>query len=62
MTPDLLRIIARLKQDMADHAQAAMLQPKPDPYFHGQQVGTYHGVLHALNVIDEIMAEDNEQE
>lgn len=58
----IVRAIIKCKDTMAEHAEAAMLFPKSDPYQHGSQVGCYHGMQKAVEILESILRDDNEKE
>lgn len=57
MTPQEQEAIDRIEQLMEDWAVANMEMPKSDPYEHGVQVGKYHGLKQALDLIEEVHKE-----
>ena len=60
MNSIIAKAIMELDKVMEEHATACMLYPKPDPYGHGVQIGSYHGVLKAKNVLQDIMKDEEE--
>jgi hypothetical protein len=61
MNSVLAKAIMELDKVMAEHATACMLYPKPEPYGHGVQVGSYHGVLKAKEVLQGILKDEEER-
>jgi hypothetical protein len=61
MNAIITKAIMELDRVMTEHATACMLYPKPDPYGHGVQVGSYHGVLKAKEVLQDILKDDEER-
>ncbi len=58
----LLQIVARIKEDMTEHAHGAMSMPTPDIGKYCEIVGAYRGMQHCLNIIDTVLHEDEEKE
>jgi len=61
MNAIIAKAIMELDKVMAEHATACMLYPKSEPYGHGVQVGSYHGVLKAKEVLQDILKDDEER-
>jgi len=60
MADPIARAISELRDVLDEHAHAAMVVPKPDPFEHGLQVGKYYGAQAALKLLQDILSADAE--
>jgi hypothetical protein len=62
MSKDVVKIMAGLREARQKFAEAAMEYPKADPFEHGVQVGTHRGLGVALDFIDAVLRDEQEDE
>ena len=55
-------LISRIKEQQAEIAESAMLRPESDPLKTGVLAGRYQGLQNALDTLDRILRDDDEQE
>lgn len=60
--PTIVNFIREVKEQMAAHAEAAMLRPRPEPFAFGVTAGVYQGLQKSLDILDQIIGDQLEKE
>lgn len=63
MTQHLIsKLVGELKNQQASLAESCMLRPRENSLDYGVMAGRYQGIQNALDTLDDIMRDHNEQE
>lgn len=62
MDPTLGKFIGEVKKTLAETAEDSMMFPKGDSFEHGVQVGKYQGLRNALEILESVMRDQQEQD
>jgi hypothetical protein len=62
MSHDIVKAMVGLREARQKYAEAAMDYPKADPFDHGIQVGNYRGLGVAIEFLDALIRDAQEEE
>ena len=58
----VMQFIGEVKKTLTQHAEDAMILPKPSPFEHGLVAGEYRGLQRALDILDDLMRDINDKD